>query len=80
MLILWLVQLVGEVDEELRVSLDGEAFQPQGHFNLEASDETLVLYDVVGDLLAPLEAELHGIVKFVLSGRDDYGSSPRALS
>ena len=79
-LILWLVHLVGEVDEELRVSLDGEAFHPQGHRNLEAGDETLVLCDVVGDLLAPLESELHGVVKFVLSGRDEHGSSPRALA
>ena len=43
--------------KELRVSLDGEAFHPQGHHSLEVGDEFLVLYDVVGDLFAPLEAE-----------------------
>ena len=79
-LVHWLVHLVGEVDEELRVSLDGEALHPQGHRRFEAGDETIILCDVVGDLFAPLEAELHYIVKLVLSGRDEHGSSPRALA
>ena len=78
-LVLRLVHLVGEVDEELRVALDGEALHPQGHCGLEASYEAFVLCYVVGDLLALLEAELHGIVELVLSGRDEHCSSPRAV-
>ena len=43
MLVLWLVALVGEVDEELRISLDGDVFDAKGIGNLEAGDEALVL-------------------------------------
>ena len=68
MLVLWLIYLVGEVDEELSVALDGEALHPQGHRSLEASYEAFVLCYVVGDLLALLEVEMHGVVKLVLSG------------
>ena len=60
-LVPWFVHLVGEVDEELRVTLDGEALHPQGCGGLEASDQPLVLCDAVGDLLTPLEEELHGV-------------------
>ena len=68
MLVARLIYLVGEVDEELRVAPDGEVLHPQGHCGLEASDEAFVLRDVVGDLLALLEAEMHGVVELVLSG------------
>ena len=68
MLILWLIYLVGEVDEKLRVAPDGEALHPQGHRSLKASYEAFVLRYVVGDLLALLEAELHDVVELVLSG------------
>ena len=60
--------------------LMGEALHPQGHRSLEASYEAFILCYVVGDLLALLEAELHGVVELVLSGRDEYCSSPRALA
>ena len=79
MLVLWLVYLVGEVDEELRVAFNGKALHPQSCRSLQASYEAFVFRDVVGDLLALLKAELHGVVEFVLSGRDEYCSSPRAL-
>ena len=74
-----LVHLVGEVDEELRVAFDGEAPHPQSRRSLQASYEAFVLCYIVVDLLAVLEAELHGVVKLVLSGRDEHCSSPRAL-
>ena len=80
MLVLWLIYLVGEVDEKLRVALDGETPHPQGHRGPEASYEALVLYYVIGDLLALLEAELHGVVELVLGGGDEHRSSPRALA
>ena len=79
MFVLRLVYLVGEVDEKLRVAPDGEALHSQGHRNIMASYESFVLCNVVGDLLALLEAELHVIVELVLSGRDEHCSSPRAL-
>lgn len=75
-----LIYLVGEVDDELQVAPDGEALHPQGDRSLKASDEAFVLRDVVGDLLALLEAELHGVVELVLNGRDEHCSSPRALA
>ena len=78
-LVLWLVHFVGEVDEELRVALDGKVPHPQSRRSLQASYEAFVFCDIVGDLLAVLEAELHGVVKLVLSGRDEHCSSPRAL-
>ena len=74
-----LVYLVGEVDEELRVTPDGEALHPQSCRSFQASYEALVFFDVVGDLLALLKLELHDVVELVLSGRDEYCSSPRAL-
>ena len=80
MLVLWLINFVGEVDEELRVALDGETPHPQGHRSPEASYEALVLCYVIGDLLALLEAELHGVVELVLGGRDEHRSSLRALA
>ena len=36
MFVLRLVYLVGEVDEELRVALDGEALHPQGDCSFQA--------------------------------------------
>ena len=74
-----LVYLVGEVDEELRVASDGKALHPQSCRGLQASYEAFVFCDIVGDLLAVLKTELHGVVKLVLSGRDEHYSSPRAL-
>ena len=41
---------------------------------------TFVLCNVVGDLPALLEAELHDVVELVLSGRDEHCSSSRALA
>ena len=80
MLVHRLVQFVGEVDEELRVAPDGEALHPQGRCGLEASDEAFVFRDVVGDLLALLESEMHGVVELVLSGRYEHCPSSRALA
>ena len=65
-LVLWLIYFVGEVDEELRVALDGEALHPEGHRVLEASDEAFVLCDVVGDLLALLEADVTPTMRLYL--------------
>ena len=79
MLVLRLVYLVGEVDEELRVTPNGEALHPQSCRSLQASYEAFVFCDVVGDLLALLKAELHGVVEIILSERDEYCSSPCAL-
>ena len=79
-LVLWLIYFVGEVIEELEVTLDGETPHPQGHRSPEASYEALVLCYVIGDLLALLEAELHGVVELVLGGRDENGASPHALA
>ena len=79
MLILQLAHFVGEVDEELRVAPNNKALHPQSCCGLQASYEALVLCDVVGDLLALLKAELLGVVELVLSGRDEYCPSPRAL-
>ena len=80
MLVLWLVYLVGEVDEELRVASDGEALHPQSCRTLQASYEAFVFCDIVGDLLAMLEAELHGVVELILGGRDEHCPSSRALA
>ena len=63
MLVPWFVHLVGEVDEELRVTLEGETPHPQGCAGLEAGDQSLIFRDVVGDLLTPLEVELHNVVR-----------------
>ena len=79
MFVLRLVYLVGEVDKKLSVAPDGEALRPQGHCSLKASYEAFVLRYVIGDLLALLEVELHGVVELVRSGRGEHCSSPRAL-
>ena len=55
------------------------ALHSQGCRSLEAGDQAFVLRDVVGDLLALLETELHGVVELVLGGRDEHCSSSRAL-
>jgi hypothetical protein len=55
-LVLGCVRLVREVDEELGVALDGEAPHPQHRRSLEASNQALIFYDVVGDLFTILEA------------------------
>ena len=68
MLVVWLVYLVGEVDEELRVASNDKALHSQSCCGLQASYEAFVFCDVVGDLLALLEAELHSIVELVLRG------------
>jgi hypothetical protein len=65
-LVLWFVFLVGEVDEKLGVTLDGETLDPQGGRGPEADNQALVFCDVVGDLPAMLEAKLHGGVELVL--------------
>ena len=80
MLVLRRVLLVGEVDEKLRVALDGETLEPQSCCTLEAVDQALLFCDVVGYLLTPLEAELHGVIELVLGGRDEYSSIPCALA
>ena len=67
-LVLRLVFLVGEVDEKLRVTLDGEALHSQRGRDPESSEQAFELCDVVGDLLALLEAELHCVVELVLGG------------
>ena len=68
MLVPRLVYLVGEVYEKLQIAPNGEALHPQRHRSLKASYEAFVLRYVVGDLLALLEAKLHGVVELVLSG------------
>ena len=75
MLVLKLVFLVGEVDKELRIALDGEMLDPEGHRDPEASDQALLFRDVVGDLLTMLKTELHNIVKLDLGRQDEYGPS-----
>ena len=47
---------VGEVDEELRVALDEDALDAEGNGGSEPSEEALVFSNVVGDLVAALEA------------------------
>ena len=68
MLVLWLVYFVGEVDEELRVALDGETLHPQGCRSFQAGYQAFILCDVVGDLLALLEVELYRVVELVHGG------------
>ena len=65
-LIPWLVYFVGEVEEELRITLDGEALHPQGDCGFQACYQAFIFCYVVGDLFSVLEAELYGIVEFVL--------------
>ena len=67
-LVLRLVHLVGEVDEELLITLDVEVLHPQCCCSFQARYEALVFCYVVGDLLALLETELYDIVELVLSG------------
>ena len=67
-LVLWLVYFVGEVDEELGVTLDGEAPHSQSFPSLEFGDQAFVLRNVVGDLLALLEVELQGVVELFMGG------------
>ena len=62
-LVLGFVALVGEVDEELQISLDEDALDAQSIGGLEASDEALVLSDEA--LVVMLEAELYGVVQLV---------------
>ena len=57
-LIFGLVLLVGEVDEELQVPHDLEALDAELDGGPQASEESLVLGDVVGHLLTVLEAKL----------------------
>ena len=59
MSILGLVDLVGEVDQELRIALDDKAFDAKADRSPNSGKEALVLGDVVGDLVALAEAELH---------------------
>ena len=54
--VLGLVALVGEVDEELGIALDGYALDPQGDRGPEPGEEALIFSDVVGDLVVMLEA------------------------
>ena len=65
MCIFGLVNFVGEVDQELRVALDDEVFNPKGNGGSDTGEEALVLGDVVGDLGARAKAELHGVVELV---------------
>ena len=67
------------LEKLLRVALNSKVLHPQSCRGLQASYEAFIFCDVVGDLLALLKAELHSVVEFVLSGRDEYCSSPRAL-
>ena len=60
-LVLWLVHFVGEVDEELRITLDGEALHPQGDSSFQACYQAFVFCYVVGNLFSMLETELHGV-------------------
>src|SRR3954466_4738791 len=78
-LIFRLVYLVGEIDKELRIALDGEALHPQGSCGLQARYQTFILRYVVGDLFTLLEIELYSVVKLVLSGRHQHRPSPCAV-
>ena len=55
-LVLGCVFFVGEVDEELGIALDGEAFHPQHRPGPKAGEQAFILCDVVGDLFALLKA------------------------
>ena len=66
--VLWIVYLIGEVDEELRVAPDGETLHPQCRRSFQASYEAFLLCNVVEDLLVLLEIELHGAIELVLIG------------
>ena len=79
-LILWLIHLVGDIDKELRIALDGEAFHPQGSCGLQARYYTFILRYVVADLFTLLETELYSVVELVLSGRYKHRPSPGAMS
>ena len=68
MLVLGCVLLVGEVNKELRITLDGEALRPQRRRGPETGEQALEFCDVVGDLLALLEAELYRVAELVLGG------------
>ena len=63
MIVLGLVALVGEVDEELGITLDDYALDPESNCSSEPGEEAFVFSDVVGDLVLRLEAELHGVVE-----------------
>ena len=79
-LVLRLVYFVGEVDKELRITLDGEALHSQGDCGFQACYQAFVFYYVIGDLFSMLETELHSVVELVLSGRYELRTSPRAVS
>ena len=68
MLVLWRVLLVGEVDEELGISLDGEVLPAERRHGPETGEQALEFRDVVGGLLALLETELYHVVELFLGG------------
>ena len=79
-LVPWFVYFVGEVDKELRITPDGEALHPQGDCGLQACYQAFVFCYVVGDLLSVLEAELHGVIEFVLGRGHKHCASSRTMS
>ena len=79
MSILGLVDLVGEVDQELRVALDDEALDAEADRSPDSGEEALVLSNIVGDLGALVEAELHSVVQLVSGWQGEYNAIPRAL-
>ena len=78
-LVLGRVVFVGEVHDELRISLDDDALNPQGGGGSEPCEEAFVLRYVVGDLVALLEAELYGVEELVSCWRSEDGASPPRL-
>ena len=60
------VLLVGEVDEKLRVALDGKALYSQRGCEPESGGKAFKFCDFVGDLLTLLKADLHCITELVL--------------
>ena len=74
-----LIDLVGEVDQELRVALDDEALDAEADRGPSSGEEALVFGNVVGDLGAFVEAELDSVVELVPSWRGDHNASPRAV-
>jgi hypothetical protein len=76
-LILPHVALVAEIHHQLRIPLDDETLDAQGTRHPQTGKKSLVLGDIVGDLLW-FEAELDGIAKLVPGWRGENGPSPRA--
>jgi hypothetical protein len=76
MLILWHVDLVREVHNKLRIPFDDDTLDAQGDGCSEASEKSVVLGDVVGDLVLWLEAELHGVVELVSGGEERISLAP----